>query len=134
MGIRPVRAPASTGHAVLPLDRSACLDLALDVGPDPRSRLVVIVVVLPVLEPAVDLPGELPVTWDEQVQAAADCFEAGARIWHIHVRDPKTGKISKNFADYSAQIGRLREAVPDMVLQIAPKLIGRLGTRDNSLL
>ena len=31
---------------------------------------------------------------------------------------PKTGKISKNLADHSAQIGRLREAVPDMVLQI----------------
>jgi uncharacterized protein (DUF849 family) len=40
------------------------------------------------------------------------------RLLHIHVRDPKTGKISKNFADYSAQIGRLQEVVPDMALQI----------------
>lgn len=65
-----------------------------------------------------DYPEDIPVTWDEQVQKAVDCFEAGARMLHIHVRDPKTGKISKNFDDYSAQIGRLREAVPDMVLQI----------------
>jgi len=65
-----------------------------------------------------DLPGELPVTWDEQVQAAVNCFDAGARILHIHVRDPKTGKISKNFAEYGAQIARLREAVPEMVLQV----------------
>ena len=40
---------------------------------------------------------KLPVTWDEQVQAARDCFNAGATVLHIHVRDPKTGHISKNF-------------------------------------
>lgn len=65
-----------------------------------------------------DLPGQVPVTWDEQVQAAVDCYNAGARILHIHVRDPKTGKISKNFDDYGRQIARLREAVPGMVLQV----------------
>ena len=65
-----------------------------------------------------DFPEDIPVTWDQQVQKAIDCYEAGARILHIHVRDPKTGKISKNFAEYSDQIGRLREAVPDMVLQV----------------
>ena len=61
---------------------------------------------------------DIPLTWDEQVQAAVDCYEAGARILHIHVRDPKTGMISKNFDDYGRQIARLREAVPDMVLQV----------------
>lgn len=65
-----------------------------------------------------DFPGEIPVTWDEQVRKAVDCYEAGARILHVHVRDPKTGKISKNIAEYGDQIGRLREAVPDMVLQV----------------
>lgn len=65
-----------------------------------------------------DFPEDIPVTWDEQVQKAVDCFEAGARILHIHVRDPKTGKISKNIGHYGEQITRLREAVPDMVLQV----------------
>jgi uncharacterized protein (DUF849 family) len=65
-----------------------------------------------------DFPGEIPVTWEEQTQKAVDCYEAGARILHVHVRDPKTGKISKNLAEYGAQIARLREAVPDMVLQV----------------
>ena len=65
-----------------------------------------------------DYPGQVPVTWDEQVQAAKDCYNAGASILHIHVRDPKTGHISKNFREYSDQIGRLRQAVPKMVLQI----------------
>jgi uncharacterized protein (DUF849 family) len=65
-----------------------------------------------------DVPGDIPVTWDEQVQAAVDCQEAGASVLHIHVRDPRTGHISKNFDEYGAQIARLREAVPDMVLQV----------------
>jgi uncharacterized protein (DUF849 family) len=65
-----------------------------------------------------DFSEDVPVTWDEQVQKAVDCYNAGASVLHVHVRDPKTGRISKNFDEYSAQIGRLREAVPDMVLQI----------------
>jgi uncharacterized protein (DUF849 family) len=64
-----------------------------------------------------DCPG-LPVTWDEQVQAAVDCQNAGATILHIHVRDPKTGHISKNFKEYADQIGRLRAAAPGMILQV----------------
>jgi uncharacterized protein (DUF849 family) len=61
---------------------------------------------------------KLPVTWDQQVQAAVDCQNAGATVLHIHVRDPKTGHISKNFKEYNDQIGRLRKAVPKMILQI----------------
>jgi uncharacterized protein (DUF849 family) len=37
---------------------------------------------------------------------------------HIHVRDPKTGHISKNFKEYGEQIARLRKAVPKMILQL----------------
>ena len=61
---------------------------------------------------------KLPVTWDEQVQAAIDCQNAGATILHIHVRDPKTGHISKDFQQYNDQMARLREAVPNMILQM----------------
>jgi uncharacterized protein (DUF849 family) len=70
------------------------------------------------------LPGDctpeqhLPVTWEEQTQIAVDCYNAGATILHIHVRDPKTGKISKNFQEYNEQIARVRKAVPKMILQL----------------
>ena len=47
-----------------------------------------------------------------------DCYNAGATLLHIHVRDPKTGHISKNFKEYSDQVGRLRNAVPKMILQL----------------
>ena len=60
----------------------------------------------------------LGLTWDEQVQAAVDCYNAGATLLHIHVRDPKTGHISKDFQQYNDQIARLRQAVPKMILQM----------------
>ena len=59
-----------------------------------------------------------PSPGEEQVQAAVDCFNAGATTLHIHVHDPKTGHISKNFNQYNDQVGRLRNAVPKMILQL----------------
>ena len=65
-----------------------------------------------------DFPGQVPVTWEEQTQIAVDCYNAGATILHIHVRDPKTGHISKNLREYGEQVARLRKAVPKMILQV----------------
>ena len=66
------------------------------------------------------LPGDadIPVSWDEQVQRAVDCYNAGATVLHVHVRDPKTGQGSSNFDEYNYFIGRLRQAVPKMILQV----------------
>jgi uncharacterized protein (DUF849 family) len=67
------------------------------------------------------LPGDttdLPVTWDQQVQAAKDCYNAGATMLHVHVRDPQTGHGSKDFEQFNYMIGRLREAVPKMILSV----------------
>ena len=68
---------------------------------------------------------KLPVTWDEQVQAAVDCYNAGATVLHIHVRDPKTGHISKNFKRIQRPDGRLRKAVPKMILQLGGRSLLR---------
>ena len=65
-----------------------------------------------------DFPEDIAVSWDDQVQKAVDCYNAGASVLHIHVRDPKTGKISKNFDEYNYLIGRMREAVPKMVFEV----------------
>jgi uncharacterized protein (DUF849 family) len=66
------------------------------------------------------LPGDcdLSVTWDEQVQTAVDCYNAGATMLHVHVRDPATGKSSTDLNQYNYFIGRLKQAVPKMILQI----------------
>ncbi|MFD7626591.1 3-keto-5-aminohexanoate cleavage protein [Streptomyces sp. NPDC059851] len=66
------------------------------------------------------LPGDaddLPLTMDEHVQAAVDCYNAGATVLHIHVRE-LDGKGSKRMSMFNELLGRLREAVPDMLLQI----------------
>jgi uncharacterized protein (DUF849 family) len=66
------------------------------------------------------LPGDaedLPLTMDEHVQAAVDCYNAGATVLHIHVRE-LDGHGSKRMSMFNELLGRLREAVPDMVLQI----------------
>ncbi len=65
-----------------------------------------------------DFPEDIDLSWDAQVQKVVDCYNAGATMLHIHVRDPETGHISKNFQHYSDQIGRLRKAVPKMILQV----------------
>ena len=67
------------------------------------------------------LPGDvedLPLTFDQQVQAAVDCYNAGATMLHFHVRDPKTGQGSTNFDQYCELLARVKAAVPKMIIQV----------------
>ncbi|MGT2457924.1 3-keto-5-aminohexanoate cleavage protein [Cupriavidus basilensis] len=66
------------------------------------------------------VPGDsddVPVTMDEQVQKAVDCYHAGATVLHVHVREAD-GKGSKRLSMFNELLARLREAVPKMVLQV----------------
>jgi uncharacterized protein (DUF849 family) len=60
---------------------------------------------------------DLPLTMDEHVQQAVDCWNAGATVLHIHVRE-LDGKGSKRLSKFNELLGRLREAVPEMILQV----------------
>ena len=60
---------------------------------------------------------DIPVTMDEQVQKAVDCYNAGATLLHIHVREAD-GKGSKRLSMFNELLARLRDAVPDMILQV----------------
>ena len=64
-----------------------------------------------------DFRDDLPLTMDEHVQQAVDCYEAGATVLHIHVRE-LDGKGSKRLSQFNELLGRLREAVPEMILQV----------------
>ena len=64
-----------------------------------------------------DFPEDIPVTMDAQVQKAVDCYNAGATVLHVHVREAD-GKGSKRLSMFNELIARLREAVPEMVLQV----------------
>jgi len=65
-----------------------------------------------------DYTQDIAVSWKDQVQKAVDCYNAGATVLHVRVRDPQTGHISKSFAEYCDFIGMLRHAVPRMILQL----------------
>ena len=66
------------------------------------------------------LPGDsddIPVTMQEQVQKAVDCYNAGATVLHVHCRE-LDGKGSKRLSMFNELLDRLRTAVPKMVLQV----------------
>ena len=60
---------------------------------------------------------DIPVSMDEQVQKAVDCYNAGATVLHVHVREPD-GKGSKKMSTFNELFSRLRVAVPKMLLQV----------------
>lgn len=64
-----------------------------------------------------DFPGDIPVTMDEQIHKGVECFEAGATVLHIHCRE-LDGKGSKRMSMFNELLRGLREAVPEMILQV----------------
>ena len=54
---------------------------------------------------------------DEQVQKAVDCYNAGATVLHLHVRE-LDGKGSKRLSKFNELIAGVRKAVPDMIIQV----------------
>mgnify|MGYP000160852973 CR=1 FL=1 len=64
-----------------------------------------------------DFPEDIPITMDEQIQKAVDCYEAGAAVLHLHVREDD-GKGSKRLSKFNELIAGVREAVPEMIIQV----------------
>ena len=64
-----------------------------------------------------DFPGEIAVTMDEQIQKAVDCYNAGATVLHLHVRE-LDGKGSKRLSKFNELIAGVRARVPEMIIQV----------------
>jgi len=64
-----------------------------------------------------DFPEDIPVTMEEQIQKAVDCYAAGATVLHLHVRE-LDGRGSKRLSKFNELIAGVRNAVPDMVIQV----------------
>jgi uncharacterized protein (DUF849 family) len=64
-----------------------------------------------------DFPEDIPLTMEEHVQKAVDCYNAGATVLHVHVRE-EDGRGSKRLSKFNELLAELRHAVPDMVLQV----------------
>ncbi|RQW20093.1 3-keto-5-aminohexanoate cleavage protein [Bacillus sp. C1-1] len=60
----------------------------------------------------------VPITPKEIAASAIESAKAGAAIAHIHVRDPKTGKLSHDIALFRETVQRIREADTDVIINI----------------
>jgi len=69
---------------------------------------------------------KVPVTPAEIAAAAIEAADAGAAIAHIHVRDPATGKGSRDPALYAEVVRRVRESGTDVVLNLTAGMGGDL--------
>ena len=64
-----------------------------------------------------DFPQDIPVTLEEQIQKAVDCYNAGATVLHVHAREDD-GKGSKRLSRTNELVAGIRERCPDMILQV----------------
>ena len=64
-----------------------------------------------------DFPEDIPVSMDDQIQKAVDCYNAGATVLHVHVRE-EDGKGSKRLSKFNQLLAGIRKACPEMILQV----------------
>jgi len=60
----------------------------------------------------------LPITPEELSDEAQKCFEAGAGIVHLHVRD-KEGKPSQNSEIFTETVNLIRKKAPKLIIQVS---------------
>ena len=68
----------------------------------------------------------IPVTPEQIADAAIEAARAGAAIAHIHVRDPETGKGSRDVALYREVVKRVRGSDVDVVINLTAGMGGDL--------
>jgi uncharacterized protein (DUF849 family) len=73
-----------------------------------------------------DRSSKVPVTPEEIADSAIEAARAGAAIAHIHVRDPATGRGSRDTELYRRVVERVRAADVDVVLNLTAGMGGDL--------
>src|SRR5262245_7251864 len=85
--------------------------------PENQEKLVITAAPYgPEWQPA-DFPEDIAVTMQAQIQKAVDCYNAGATVLHVHVREDN-GKGSKRLSKFNELLAGIRARVPDMILQV----------------
>ena len=69
---------------------------------------------------------DLPKSPAEIATAAVDAAKAGAAIAHLHVREPDTGKPSRDVNLYREVVERIRESETDVILNLTTGMGGDL--------
>ncbi len=68
----------------------------------------------------------IPVTPKQIAEAAIEAAKAGATVAHCHVRDPQTGKPSRDVALYRELVERIRESDTDVIINLTAGMGGDL--------
>jgi uncharacterized protein (DUF849 family) len=64
-----------------------------------------------------DSPEDIPVKMEEHIQKAVDCYNAGATVLHLHVRE-EDGHGSKRLSKFNELIAGIRARVPELIIQV----------------
>ncbi|WJD70569.1 3-keto-5-aminohexanoate cleavage protein [Pseudomonas asiatica] len=68
----------------------------------------------------------VPVTPKQIAESAVEAAKAGATVVHCHVRDPQTGRFSRDVALYREVMERIREADVDIIVNLTAGMGGDL--------
>ena len=68
----------------------------------------------------------VPITPEQIAQSGIDAARAGATVVHIHVRDPRTGRGSRDVALYREVVERIRASDVDVVINTTAGMGGDL--------
>ena len=79
-------------------------------------------------------PG-IPVTPEEIANAAIEAASAGAAIAHMHVRNPETGKATRDDELYKEVVSRIKENGTDVIINLTSGMGGdiEIGPEDDLL-
>jgi uncharacterized protein (DUF849 family) len=72
----------------------------------------------------------IPVTPQQIADAAIEAAKAGAAVAHIHVRDPKSGKGSRETKYYREVVQRVRDSGVDVIINLTAGMGGDLEVDD----
>ncbi len=76
-----------------------------------------------------DLSGtkhQAPITPEQIADSAIEAARAGAAVVHIHVRDPETGKGTREVAYYREAVERIRASETDVVINLTTGMGGEI--------
>ena len=71
-----------------------------------------------------DKSPHVPITPEEVANAAIEAAEAGASVAHVHVRDPETGKGSRDKKLFKEAVDRIRDNKTDIVINLTAGMGG----------
>ena len=77
----------------------------------------------------------IPVTPEEIANAAIEAASAGAAIAHLHVRNPETGKATRDDELYKEVVSRIKENGTDVIINLTSGMGGdiEIGPEDDLL-